>query len=258
MRRTAARVAIVVLLGTAACGPASTSATSTTRVRPAAPSSTAPSTTAPPPSALDGLRPFFRAAAEVDARLALAASAVNRDVTGTTVTLDRAAENAIDAADPAAAGATIPPGLPPDLERAVLVVYNDLVSRRGAFNGVRRNDTSESLNCLKNGAAPAARFRADVAAAERTASVTPPLTPVAPESRAAEELAVRMAWIDGVNNGCASCGGAVIRDLVPITIYAAPTTPPQYGRTFDGEIAGVYFTAGYVPGSGWSVVLNAC
>ena len=53
-------------------------------------------------------------------------------------------------------------------------------------------------------------------------------------------------------------GGTWSHRPVPVTIYAAPTTPPLYDRAFDGEIAGVYLTAGYVPGSGWSVVLNAC
>lgn len=69
---------------------------------------------------------------------------------------------------------------------------------------------------------------------------------------------MRFAWIDEVNNGCASCGGMVIKDLVPITFYAAPVTPNGYDRTFNGEIHGVYFTATYVADHGWTIVLNAC
>jgi len=207
---------------------------------------------------LDDLNDFFTAAAGVDAKLNAAAVAVNRDIGPNGIVLDPSAMGAINAANPDLAKVAIPAGLPPTLERAVLIVYNDLVSRRSAFNGVQRNDATESMNCLRNEAAPAARFAADVRTARALAASVPPLSPVAPDSPAAEELAVRFAWISEVNNGCASCGGMVIKDLVPITIYGAPITPSGYDRTFDGEIEGVYFTATYIAGQGWNVLLNAC
>jgi len=262
VRSAVVQAVVVLAVAVAGCGSATSSAPSTrpVPVPPAATSTTsaAPATTRPVPSALDGLGPFFDAASAVDARLRAAATAVNARITGATVTLDQATTDAIDAADPAVVRATVPAGLPSDLERAVLIVYNDLVSRHSAFRGVLRSDAQYALDCLRNGAAPAARFEADVAAARRLAAATPPVATPAPDSRPAEELAVRFAWIDEVNNGCASCGGMVIRDLVPITVYGAPTVPPLYTSAFDGEIDGVYFTAGYTPGSGWAVRLNAC
>jgi hypothetical protein len=257
VRRYMTVVAVVWLLVPAAgCGTASRSSVTTVPVPTT--STGASTTTTARQSALEGIGPFLAAAGVVDARLRSAAAAVNARVTGTTVVLDQATTAAIGAADPASARDALPAGLPPDLERAVLVVYNDLVSRRSAFNGVLRNDSQDQLPCLRNGAAPAARFAADLAAARRLAAATPGVAPVAPDSRAAEELAVRFAWIDGVNNGCASCGGMVIRELVPITFYGSPTVPSNYDRAFDGVIQGVYFNAGYTPGTGWVVVLNAC
>jgi len=50
----------------------------------------------------------------------------------------------------------------------------------------------------------------------------------------------------------------VIKDLVPITLYAAPVTPNGYDRTFNGEIQGIYFTATYEADHGWDITLNAC
>lgn len=256
--------ALALVLVGSGCGTAERSA-STTRApggaaRPAATS--VPTTAATRPSALEGLQAFLDAASGVDTRLRYAAAAVNAHATADGFALDQATRDAMDAAGPGPARAAVPPGLPPDLERAVLVVYNDLVSRRAALNGALYDDPTMAQNCLRNGATPSAAFASDVAAARVLAAATPAPAPVAPDSKAAEELAVRFAWIDEVNNGCASCGGMVIRELVPVMIYAAPTTPPLYDRTFDGQIdrgsAAVYFTAGYTPGAGWSVVLNAC
>ena len=262
MRRSTATIAAFALMAAgASCGSASTSATTTPARPPASSSVPAPAgstTTTALPSSLDQLQPFIRAAAEVDARLAKAAAEVNRGITATTVAVGQAARDAIVAADPAPARDAIPAGLPPDLERAVLVVYSDLVSRRSAFNGVLRDDTTIAIDCLRNGARAAARFPADLAAARVKAAGLAPVGPVAPDSRAAEVLAVRFAWISGANNGCASCGGMVITELPAVTVYPGPVTPPGWDRSFDGEVARVYFTAGFVPGSGWSVQINAC
>jgi len=252
----------LVMLVSTSCGGVTRSGPTTTKAHPTTsprPSLTLPATTTTHgPSALDELNPFFAAAAGLDARLKAAAVAVNRVVNGDKVVLDQSAQNAITAADPTEAKDAIPAGLPPTLERSVLVVYNDLVSRRSAFNGVQRNDEVKSINCLRNGAAPATRFADDVKTARALAASTPPLTPVASDSHASEELAIRFAWIDEVNNGCASCGGMVIKDLVPITLYAAPVTPNGYDRTFNGEIQGIYFTATYEADHGWDITLNAC
>lgn len=262
VRKVVAAAIGLVMLASASCGGVTTSGPTSTRTHSTTsprPSSSLPATkTTHGPSSLDDLNPFFTAAADVNAKLKAAAVAVNRVISGDKIVLDQSAQDAIAAADPNEAKDAIPAGLPPTLERSVLVVYNDLVSRRSAFNGVQRNDEVESMNCLRNGAAPAARFADDVKVARALAASAPPLTPVASDSQAAEERAVRFAWIDEVNNGCASCGGMVIKDLVPITIYAVPVTPRGYDRTFDGEIQGVYFTATYVADHGWNIMLNAC
>ncbi|HVA07360.1 MAG TPA: hypothetical protein VNG12_11530 [Acidimicrobiales bacterium] len=255
MRKMPLAAIALVMLASASCG-SGTSSGPTTSSRPS--SGLPATTTTHGPSALDDLTPFFTAAADVDVKLKAAAVAVNRVISGDKIVLDQSARDAIAAVDPNGAKNAIPAGLPPTLERAVLVVYNDLVSRRSAFNGVERNDDTESINCLRNGAAPAAQFADDVKSARTLAASTPPLTPVASDSRAAEELAVRFVWIDEVNNGCAGCGGMVIKDLPPTTIYAVPVTPQGYDRTFDGEIQGVYFTATYVVEHGWNIMLNAC
>ena len=255
VRKVVAAAIGLAIMACASCGGVTTSGPTTS---PRLGSSLPATTTTHGPSSLDDLNPFFAAAADVNTKLKAAAVAVNRVISGDKIVLDQSALDAIAAADPTEAKDTIPTGLPPPLERSVLVVYNNLVSRRSAFNGVQRDDEVESVNCLRNGAAPAARFADDVKAARALAASAPPLAPVASDSQAAEELAIRFAWIDEVNNGCASCGGMVIKDLVPITIYAEPVTPSGYDRTFNGEIQGVYFTATYVADHGWNIVLNAC
>jgi hypothetical protein len=122
-----------------------------------------------------------------------------------------------------------------------------------------RHDSVDSLNCVRNGAADAAHFASDVQAARMLAATLPPAAPAAPDSRAAEELALRLQWTDLGNNGCASCGGFEIRNRdLPITFYATPTIPPGYSTPFDGDMDGVYFIATYVAGKGWHVQLNAC
>jgi len=260
VRREVAAIALAVLASASCGGVTTTSGPTTTRTQPPTSSSASlpTTTTTRSPSALDDLNAFFTAAAGVDAKLKAAAVVVNREIGPNKIVLDQSALDAINAANPDEAKVTIPAGMPPTLERSVLVVYNDLVSRRSAFNGVLRNDETESMNCLRNGAAPAAQFAADVRAARGLASSLPPLTPVAPNSRAAEELAIRFAWISEVNNGCASCGGMIIKELVPITIYDVPVEPFGDGRTFEGDLDGVYFNATYVAGQGWNVQLLAC
>jgi len=139
----------LVILASASCGGVTTSGPTTTRPHPTSPppSSSLPATTTTHrPSSLDELNPFFTAAADVNARLKAAAVAVNRVINGDKIVLDQSAQDAITSADPTEAKDAIPAGLPPTLERPVLVVYNDLVSRRSAFNGVQRNDEVESIN----------------------------------------------------------------------------------------------------------------
>jgi hypothetical protein len=73
---------------------------------------------------------------------------------------------------------------------------------------------------------------------------------------------VRVAFINGENAGCASCGGFVATRLEPVTWRSMTVA----GIHWDGVIGasnalpngGLRFQAGYVAGKGWQVQLNAC
>ena len=109
--------------------------------------------------------------------------------------------------------------------------------------------------CLGNGGPAAARFGADLAAARALAGETPPVTPPAPDSRQAAELALRVYQIEHRNSGCMECGGYVFTTLSPIVWQ--PKDEPGVGRS-DGYINGIRFRADYHAGEGWSVTIWAC
>jgi len=263
VHRAVAVVVLTALMGvgctsTPASGPQSPGSTST--MTPISSTSTTQR-----PSALDDLAPFFATAAHVDANLKAAARAVNGGIGSDRIVFDQATVGAVEAADPAAAAKAIPAAMTPALLQSVLVVYNDLVSRRAAFNGVKVGiftpaafDYAYNLRCLRNGAAAAAQYAKDVASARSLAATLPHFTVALADSRAAEELAVRIVWIGGGNNGCANCGGYVIKDLVPITWYPTTVTPPGSPTPADGTIDTIPFSGTYVPGKGWDIVLQAC
>jgi hypothetical protein len=263
MHRSVAVVGLIALVGagctsTPASGPQGTGSTSTMTPTPS-------TSTTRPLSALDNLAPFFSASAHVDANLKAAASAVNGGIRSDRIVFDQATVGAVEAANPAAAANAIPAGMTPALLQSVLVVYNDLVSRRAAFNGVKVGsftptafDYTYNRQCLHNGAAAAAQYATDVAAARSLAATLPHFTVAPGDSRAAAEVAVRIMWIGGGNNGCANCGGYIIKDLVPITWYPTRVTPPGSPTPADGTIDTIPFSGTYVPGKGWDVVLQAC
>jgi hypothetical protein len=155
----------------------------------------------------------------------------------------------------------------------VLTVQSDLVSRYYAFRGFvesqprtipRTNPTPGSmsaadylLGCLGSGSKAANSYAADVAAAQKAASNAPPVTPVGPSSQAAADLAIWLHQIIEVNSGCESCGGSRLTFLPQITWHhVAPLTPGA--NAWDGDIAGLLFTAQYTTGQGWAVQFNAC
>lgn len=263
MRRAVVAVVVAALVGTGctgtpASGPNGTGSTSTMAPTPS-------TTTTRTPSALDDLATFFAAAARVDANLKAAARAVNGGIGSDRIVFDQSTVGAVEAADPSAAATAIPAGMPPELLQSVLVLYNDLVSRRAAFNGVKVGrftptefDYTYNLQCLHNGAAAAAQFATHAAATRWLAATLPHFTAAPADSRAAEELAVRIVWIRGGNNGCANCGGYVIKDFVPIIWYPTRVTPPGSPTPADGTINTIPFSGLYVPGKGWDVVLQAC
>jgi hypothetical protein len=238
-----------------------------------------PSETVAVPTAADDLEAFFVAADELNRRLVAAAAAINDSITGTEIVID---QDAADIVGEAVGGVqevedTIPAGLDPALRDAVLLVHSELVSRAAAIApagpllagtpGPRSLDGM--IACLRNGAEAAARFDDDVAALRSLAERSPPVTPAAPESRVAEDLAVRLAQISLVNRGCDSCGGYIYLEPDEVVIYDEPTPDPRAGGVLvngfvgdpnadqAGEF-GVSFVATFDAETGWLIRFNAC
>ena len=77
--------------------------------------------------------------------------------------------------------------------------------------------------------------------------------PARPDSRAAAELAIRIARIKGANS-CDAGNPPVLRYLVPV-VWKTTVTPR--GR-HDGSFGGIVFHVTYAAGSGWTVGFDAC
>ena len=272
VRRTVVALALVVLIGASCANAPLTSSKGTGSTSTSVPSTNVSSTTRPP-SELDDLTRFFTAAASIDENLKAAAVEANGAIGTTQITITQRLLDSIAAADPAPAADDIPAGLPSEVLLPVLTAQSDLVSRYYAFRGFveaqpgtipRTNPTPGSmsaadylLTCLGSGSKAASTYPADVAAARSAASNAPPVTPVSPSSRAAADLAIWLHEIVEANSGCASCGGYRLTSLPQITWHhVAPLT--LGGNAWDGDIAGLLFTAPYAPGPGWTVQFNAC
>lgn len=259
MRRLAV-VALVFIVTAVGCGGGSGKQSVKTRASSSTASST--TTTRVAPSAADNLAAYFEAAEAVHRKLAAAAIKINGGISTSHLSFDQATVDAVTAADPTPAGALIPPGLDPVLLRAVLLIQNALVSRHSAMRRIRvgtfptnEYEAQDALLCLGNGATPAAKFPADLAAAKALAASAPPLTPVASDSRAAAELAIRLDDIGLRNQGCDTCGGAVFTDLLPIVWAQQPSAIGE--RPWDGTIGDIPFRATH-GAEGWHIELNAC
>jgi hypothetical protein len=198
----------------------------------------------------------------MDRQLAAAAVLVNGGIHANTMQFDQATLNAITAIQPQTVAAKIPPGLPPELERRVLLVQSELVSRRAAFQAVLPDGTTDKthvMSCLANGATAAARFASDLAAAQSLAAQTAPVAVPPPNSRTAADLAITLRYIDGVNTCCDSCGGVLLTQLpriswVPTQGWDGTMT---FGAPSSAATPGLAFRAHYVPATGWSVELRA-
>jgi hypothetical protein len=229
-----------------------------------------PQTPPPPtvdrkPTAADGLAQFFAAARADDARIRAAAGAVNQEIGPTSVHFSRATLDTVKASRPDRTARAIPTGMDADLLRTTMIVYADLATRSSALNpaldfididGSRpRTDryVVGFLDGLRRGSLIARAYPADLAAARALAATRPPIVPVRPDSRAAAELAIRIAHIKGAN----SCDGGnppVLRYLVPVVWK---TTVNPHGR-HDGSFGGIVFHVAYAAGSGWTVGFDAC
>jgi hypothetical protein len=272
VRRTVVALALLAFVA-ASCANAPTISSKGTGSTSTSVSSTSTSSTTRPLSALDDLTGFFAAAAGIDQNLKVAAVDADGAIGTTQITITQAMLDAIAAADPTPAAEDIPAGLASEVLLRVLTAQSDLVSRYYAFRGFveaqpgtipRTNPTPGSmsaadylLRCLGNGSKAAGTYAADVAAARKAASNAPPVTPVGPSSQAAADLAIWLHHIVEANSGCESCGGARLTSLPQITWHhVAPLTPGA--NAWDGDIAGLLFTAQYTQGQGWTVQFNAC
>jgi len=285
-RRSAAVMTIILAAILAGCGstvasgpgagassPApvpSSPATSPASPVPSSPAvSPVPSSPATPPSASAAaqLAGFFAAAQLADARLKRAAALVNEGIGTTGMSFSPAVLAAVKALDPAPVARAIPAGLSAGMLRRVLLVYSGLESRTASLMSISRSGYSSGslpisgqegsyiYGCLGNGAPAAARFDADLAAARALAEAIPPVAVAAPDSRAAAELAVRIAFINGWNSGCDSCGGGVFTTLATVIWQREHVSGDGYS---DGTINGVRFSVSYHAGSGWQAMLFAC
>jgi hypothetical protein len=253
-----------------------TAVPSTTSTSPSPSTSIGPTTVSSSPqgpSAANDLVAFFDAVETTDRELRAAADAVNGSIGVATVTFEQSTIDAIDRAEPVAAAAAIPAGLDPAAEQAVLLVYSDLVSRFASLNqgscvylGTRpRSDLEPS--CFSQGHAAAERMPEDVAAARAVAEDSPPAVVPDPDSRAAAEVRLRIALIDGANRGCDNGGGFIATVPIPVRWYDNPSVNPDSPEIppLDGEVGGIDVGAGpvgfwatYAPSTGWTVELNAC
>jgi hypothetical protein len=204
---------------------------------------------------------YFDAAQTMDRQLTAAAVLINGGIHPNTMNFDQATLDAIAAIRPGTLAANFPAGLSPELERRVLLVQSEIVSRRTAFNLVTRAETDHPcvLGCLAQGAPAAARLAGDLAAARSLAAGTPPITIAAPNLRAAAELAVALRYIESANTCSGSCGGGILTQLPRIS------WAPMHGQHGTITVAvpsttltdTILFTAHYVPGTGWSIQLQA-
>jgi hypothetical protein len=247
----------------------STDATPTTDRSADAPDVQSTGTTPIRPTAADDLARFFEVADRLDQQIATAASMINARATASGFDIDQATADAVASAWMGISDleATIPAGLEPDLLEAVLVVTNDLVSRAAALRpasktvgAINRGDIEP---CLRNGAGSAARYPDDLATLRERAEAAPATSPVPPDSRQAEELAVHLASIVLGNTGCDSCGGHVVTGLPAVTIYDEPTFDPLANSRADGTIrisadVETSFEAEFDPATGWNIVIHAC
>ena len=280
----AAIVVVVALAGTAAGLALRSNSTRVSTVnRPSttpstsapSPSTTAATSTTPPsssttvaPSAADDLAEFFGGAAAVDGRLRALAARLNPHITADSTNFTQADVDAAQAIEPevASLAKTIPPGLPPHLELAVLVVFSELDSRERAMSAgecVRPGPTSRQdgmFGCFANGAAAAARFPSDLAAAEQLARQTAPITAPAPSSRSVAEVLLQVYDIEEYNGGCASHGGYIADRIQPVEWFAAPQgtgSGEAMGRVTTGDGSALFY-ARYDPTTGWDVRELVC
>ena len=209
---------------------------------------------------LDG---FLTRAALADQALTEAASRINASSTETEITYDQRTVDLLASAAPDISAQDLPPGMSDVLQRAALLPYSDLVSRWGAMGsgecnkGVGTFPRSDFAYCFTQGAPAAARFDRDLAALKKLAETTPKFAIPSRSSQAAEELAARIYYIDEQNLGCASTGGFVAAEPIPVVWQAHPSAL-EGKEPWQGYVTDIDFRGVYDPARGWTIFFNAC
>lgn len=255
--------------GTANRRTPSPSASATAVPAPTTSSTPGPSATRPAATATTRLADFLAAVDAADARLAAVADLVNGDIDRTTIAFRSRTVRAVRELRVEQVARAIPPGLPPSLLGAALLVYSDLAGRAAAFNRVWESpeplprsgaEGKDVLRCLGQGGRLAQRFPADVAALRRLADSLPPFRVASARSDAGLEVAVRARAIYVGHHGCGACGGDVDDELAPMTSGDRAVWPGS-DRTWTrfGTAHGIPFRARWASDDrGWEVQLNAC
>lgn len=243
--------------------------TTTTVVEPTTTSTTSSTSTTIAGTATEDLAVFFARAAELDRALTAAADSINANMTENEIVVRQATVDLVQTTRGLVQDveAAVPAGLDPDLLRATLPVFSDLVSRSYAMAAWERlplsGDETISLletnvvTCLNHGSEAAARYPADVTALRELARSSPPVVDVAPDSRAAESVALQLANIEHGNRCCEGCGGFIVTELAEISYADDPQIDPQSGARTDGHINGIPFQADYAVGLGWTFEIFA-
>ena len=78
----------------------------------------------------------------------------------------------------------------------------------------------------------------------------------APDSRPAEALAARIEDIVLRNTGCASVGGFVATEPIPVTWDPSPGM--ENLPDWEGRVDGIQFYGTYDADTGWTIWINAC
>lgn len=251
----------------APASPSTSTAPSSPRATPSAgaSASTTSGSTTHGPSAADALAGFVAAANRTDRQIRAAAALVNSGIGADTIQFTPNTVAAVTSINQHALVDAIPSAMPAALQRKVLLVFSELVSRSDALRAILDvqhdqipRDSAEArflIGNLGHGAPAAARYSADLNAARKLAASLPPIATVSPASRATAAIAVQTEYIMGMNGGCASTGGWL--ETTPVPLLWKQRIDYSGQRT-DGTIGGIVFRADYRPGHGWQVLMYAC
>lgn len=224
--------------GTTAAPTTQAAATPTTN----SPVATTATATSPPVTeavtavpAAERLVEFFNMAEELDAQIKQAADLFNDTFDSATSTAGAEAVKVIYALDAAPLAHRVPGGMEQNLEVAVLAVFADLDSRIAALIG--GVEYGGDITCLGFGGESARRFPEDLVTAQSLALATPPPT-VALDSPDSGMVAARLAYIQGSNTCCGSCGGYAYEETIEIDwegrIFGPGWIDAPFVATFDG------------------------